>query len=211
MHHGSMNYCTLRLVAVISVLWFSPGAVLAQNDAFVPDFRHMKIENPATLSDAGAEAIYNQIQVELAKAFARSGLRIVNGYTAWKRYNRTPYLSSTHGDRYINNFANDLAINYDTLKKGAKMQAGAVIAKDGFAVTKHGEVLPGRLFIMEKLTTGTSPHTGDWRYVTIENDGSIIGDSANDPQNAMEFCHICHKVRASRDFLFYVPPGHRLP
>ena len=211
MHHGFMKPGSLWLLLILSVFWFIPSAGQAQDDTFVPDFRHMKIENPATLSDAGAEAIYSQIQVELAKAFARSGKRLVNGYTAWKRYNLTPYLSSTHGDRYINNFANDKTVGYDTLKKGSKMQVGTVIAKDGFAVTEQGEVLPGRLFVMEKLAAGASPDTGDWRYLTIENDGSVIGDSIDDPQNSMEFCHVCHKVRASRDFLFYVPPDYRLP
>ncbi len=208
---GLMKHHFLWLLVVIAALWLRPETALAQDTAVVPDFRHMKIDNPASLSDAGALAIYSQIQVELAKTFARSGLRIVNGYTSWQIYNRTPYLSSTHGDRYVNNFANNLADGYDSLKKGSKMQAGAVFAKDGFAVTKDGEVLPGRLFVMEKLAEGANPDTGDWRYISIENDGSIIGDSMNDPQNIMAFCHICHKVRASRDFLFYVPPSQRLP
>ena len=162
------------------------------------------IDNPASLSGEKAEAVYAEIQAELTAAFARSGEAAAADYSGWRRYNRVPYLSSTHGDRYINNFANEKAAGYDALQKGSRMQNGAVFAKDGFAVSSDGEVLPGRLFIMEKLGTNSSPSTGDWRYVTIDSDGSIIGDSTKDPQNTMEFCHVCHKVRASKDFLFFV-------
>lgn len=211
MHHAIMKNRLPWLLFALTVLLTLPGVGWSQDDAFVPDFRHMKINNPAALSDEEAELIYGQIQNDLVSAFERSGQSSVKGYTSWRRYNRTPYLSSTHGDRYVNNFANELAIGYDSLKKGDKIQPGAVFAKDGFAVTKEGAVLPGRLFVMEKLTAGSNPQTGDWRYMAVETDGSIIGDSVNDPQNAMEFCHICHKARSSRDFLFYVPPGYRIP
>ena len=204
-----MKYYTSWILLSVALFWVSPASAQVQDENFVPDFRHMKIDNPAALTDSNAEAIYHQIQSELAKTFARSELPVVKEYNTWKRYNRAPYLSSTHGDRYINNFANDLAVRYDALAKGYKMPAGAVFAKDGFAVTKEGDILPGRLFVMEKLAEGASPGTGDWRYLAIESDGSLIGDSQHDAQNALEFCHICHKVRSSRDFLFFVPPGYR--
>ena len=89
------------------------------------------------------------------------------------------------------------------------MPAGSVIVKDSFEVTEGGDVLPGRLFAMEKRPRGTLPATGDWRYIMIGADGAVIADTLADTAAKAEFCHVCHKVRSSKDFLFYVPPDFR--
>ena len=40
----------------------------------------------------------------------------------------------------------------------------------GFTVTSDGEVFGTAIFIMELLAPGTSPDTGDWRYVMVLSD-----------------------------------------
>lgn len=183
----------------------------AGETAIVPDFRHVRVENPASLSNEQAENIYRQIAKDLETAFESSNLAEIRGHQKWRRYNTEPYLSSTHGNRYINNYANEAAAGYGALKKGAVMPSGSVIVKDSFAVSQEGLVMPGRLFVMEKLYAGAHPSTGDWRYVMIGADGAVIADTTGITAPQAEFCHVCHKVRAARDFLFFVPPDFRIP
>lgn len=205
-----MKYLKLvGLSLVLSALLIGPSRTKSGELADVPDFRHMRVENPASLTNAEAEDIYREISASLAAAFESSGLPDISSYQSWRRYNTAPYLSSTHGNRYINNFANAASIGYDALQKGTVMPEGSVVVKDSFEVTENGEVLPGRLFVMEKRAAGSLINTADWRYIMIGADGSVIADTIADTAAKAEFCHVCHKVRSSRDFLFYVPPDFR--
>ena len=112
-------------------------------------------------------------------------------------------------DRHVNNYANARAKNYGSLTKGIKLPVGSVLAKDSFTVTEEGKVFAGALFVMEKLSAGASLDNADWRYVMIMPDGSLFGDSMGDGAEEMTFCHVCHKVKASRDYLYFVPKKYR--
>ncbi len=201
--------CMLTFFAALTIIVLSAVPVDSAEDDGVPDFRHVQVTNPARLSTSETERIYNEIKTEQFAAFARSGVRTARLFPDWKRYNTSPYLSSTHGNRFINNYANGLAKGYDAMTAETDMPAGAAFAKDSFIVQSDGTVLPGRLFIMEKLDVGQSPETGDWRYLFIETDGTVIGDSHGRSPARAAFCHTCHKIRSNRDFLFFVPPGYR--
>lgn len=198
---------TLRttLVLILSIM-IGASPVSAEG---VPDFRHLSVKNPARLSAVEAERLYDVIKQRQFDAFARAELETAAAFPSWRRYNRAPFISSTHGNRFINHYANDLAAGYDNMTDGFEMAVGAAFAKDSFEVQEDGTVRAGRLFIMEKLSAGASPSSDDWRYVIVERDGTIIGDNGAGPDPRVEFCHTCHKVQANHDNLFFVPPNHR--
>ncbi len=171
---------------------------------------HLKIENPAQASDAELSEIYQKLQERMVGGYALSQYPAAKGYPKWQLYNTAPYLSATHGNRYVNNFANAKAKAYGELKKGTRLPVGSVLAKDSMTVTDEGKVFPGALFIMQKLAAGVSPANADWRYVMIMPDGSLYGDSMGEGAGEMTFCHDCHKAKANQDFLFNVPRKYRL-
>jgi hypothetical protein len=172
---------------------------------------HFKINRPGELAKDDANIDYNSIVDGMVRAYIASGDRTAAHYRGWRRFNDAPYLSDTHGNRYVNNYANAVAVDggYGHLKPGARMPAGAIIAKDSFTYTTDGKLFPGALFIMEKLAEGTSANTADWRYAMILPDGSIFGDSAAGGAAKMEFCHVCHSQRAAFDSLYFIPEEYR--
>jgi len=206
-----MWFRTLALIGLATVVL--AGAVVAQTtgpDDAAKIKRHFKIERRAHLSKQEALTIYENIGNDLAKGYAMSLDGTAVNFRKWRRYNSAPYRSATHGNRYVNNFANNKARGYDKMKSGAKAQVGAVYAKDSFTVTSDGDVFGGALFLMEKLAAGASPKTADWRYWMILPDGSLFGGSQGENATEMEFCHGCHRSVASRrDYLFYVPKKYR--
>ena len=64
------------------------------------------------VEDEEAEAAYNCIKAKLAAAYGKSDEEGAKDYQAWKRYNVTAYPSGTHGNRFVNNFANDVGNAY---------------------------------------------------------------------------------------------------
>jgi len=190
----------------------SPAAGVSAQDA-EKELRpkgHLTIENPNQLTAETAKKIYDGIADELAKAYAMAREATVEDYQSWRRLNVGPYLSATHGNRYVNNYANARAAGYGDLRPGERLAAGSVLAKDSFTVTAEGEVFAAALFLMEKLRPGTRPESGDWRYVMILPDGSYFGDTEGDNAALVAYCHTCHKNRASTDFLFQVPKRFRI-
>ena len=189
-------------VATVPLLAESPAKELKT-------YRHFRIERPAHLSQAEALTVYDNIRDELGDGYAASEHPSAKTYRMWRRYNSAPYRSATHGNRYVNNYANRKAKGYGKLKRGERMPAGAVFAKDSFTVTSDGAVFGGALFIMEKLAPGTRPESGDWRYIMIMPDGSYFGDSEGVGAEGVTFCHTCHKTAGDQDMLFYVPKGYQ--
>jgi hypothetical protein len=132
------------------------------------------------------------------------------GYSTWRRYDRVPYLSASHGNRIINNYANAKARAYGREDAGP-MPVGAVLAKDSFTVTAQEDVFTAPLFVMEKMAPGFSAKTGDWRYTMIMPDGSLFGTTNGDGSGKVGFCSSCHALAGgSRDHLFFVPEKYRM-
>jgi hypothetical protein len=171
---------------------------------------HLAVNNPAALAPAEANVIYDKLRQRLAVGYAAAGLAAVGDYQSWKRYNTSPYLSATHGQRYVNNYANAATGDYGNLKTGQRYPAGSVLAKDSITVTTTGKVFPGALFVMEKLEPGTNTATADWRYVMIIADGSIYGDTIGEEPELVGYCHACHQAKADDDFVFYIPEDYRI-
>ncbi len=180
---------------------------LAQEDA---ETAHIAVKNPADLSHQEANKIYDALKATLDERYSVSNMELIAGYQDWKRYNSAPYLSATHGQRFVNNYANDLGHDYGKLKNGQVYPPGTVFAKDTITVTSEGKTFPGAMFVMKKLAPGTNPDTADWRYVMVIPDGTVFGDTTGDEPELVDYCHACHISRANRDYVFYIPKDYRL-
>ena len=171
---------------------------------------HFRVERPADLSDADALVIYERIAAEMVAGYRLSGLEQAADYRRWPRFNTTPYRSATHGERFVNNFANPIARSYGTFEDAGVMPRGTVIAKDSFAVTARGEVFSGPLFIMEKMAPGFLARSRDWRYTMIMPDGSLFGATRGQESERVEFCITCHQTAGeANDHLFFIPESYR--
>jgi hypothetical protein len=180
----------------------------------LPEFaqpqRHFRVPNPAALSDLEALSIYDRIQDDMVAGYAASGEPAAAEYTTWRRYNRAPYRSSTHGERFVNNYGNPQATGYGEPGAGV-MPPGAVLAKDSFTVTARGDVLSGPLFLMEKMAPGFSPPSRDWRYSMIMPDGGLVGMTAGVRADQVDFCIGCHTgAGVAADHLYFVPEPYRM-
>lgn len=172
--------------------------------------RHFKIERPAQLTPVESLTIYENIGADMAKGYAASKDPIAKTYRRWRLHNNAHYRSATHGNRYVNNYANARAANYGKLRSGEAAAVGSIYAKDSFTVASDGGVFGGALFVMEKLPAGASPATADWRYVMILPDGSLFGDSRGANADEVGFCHGCHRaVAGKQDHLFFIPKAYR--
>ncbi len=166
---------------------------------------HLAIEDPAILKTDEINAVYDKLKERMAGGYALSKLPEIKNYQSWRLYNSEPYISATHGQRYVNNYANKLVTNYGRLKKDEGYPVGAVFAKDTITVTSERKTYPGAMFVMEKLAPGTNPDTADWRYIMVLPDGSMLGDTTGDEPEAVEYCHDCHIQKSQEDYVFYVP------
>lgn len=172
--------------------------------------RHFRVERPADLTGQDALTIYARILDDMTAAYGLSGDAAARSYRGWRRYNRVPYRSATHGERFVNNYANALARAYGDFEAAGRMPEGALLAKDSFAVTARGDVFSGPLFLMEKMASGFSPASDDWRYSMIMPDGSLFGETGGPGSERVEFCHACHAEVGDADNLFFVPEGNRI-
>ncbi|NVO57695.1 cytochrome P460 family protein [Rhodobacteraceae bacterium B1Z28] len=171
---------------------------------------HLAIENPADLSKDEAQQHYQALTRRMARGYGTAQLDIILNYQSWPLFNDAPYISATHGQRYVNSYANRMAHNYATLQEGEVLPMGSVLAKDSMTVTDEGKIYPGALFVMQKLSAGASPETADWRYIMVMPDGSLFGDTTGFRASAVAYCHVCHEAVADRDYTFYVPEEYQV-
>lgn len=189
-----------------------PGPAAAQDTDFTRPQRHFRVENPASLSEADAITVYHRIARDIQAGYVLSRDPAARSYRAWRRFNRAPYRSATHGDRFVNNYTNPVGAEaYGRFEAAGEMPVGTVVAKDSFAVTARGDVFTGPLFLMEKMADGFNPASRDWKYSMIMPDGSYFGVTKGDNAERVEFCISCHeRAGAENDHLFFVPDGNRL-
>jgi hypothetical protein len=193
------------------------GSVLAQQKAEVEmseisgdqgaPRRHFRLREPADLAPGEAQRIYEIALKALAVGYAQSRDPSAVSYSEWRRYNSVPYLSATHGNHYINNYANQIARAYGS---GKRLPVGSVIAKDSFSVTETGGILLGPLFLMEKMPAGFSYVSGDWKYSLIQPDGTIFGETNGTGSERVQYCIGCHLAVGAQDHLYFVPPKLRI-
>ncbi len=199
-----------RLVAILVTLImvaFPVGSAHSQ-DEDIP-VGHFKITNPALLDKVRAEAIYQKVSDQMSRGYRVSHRMEANEYLDWTRYNDAPYISATHGARYISNYANGKAKAYAKFEQAGTFPVGAIIAKDSFTATDDGQLHAGPLFTMEKMPAGFNPESGDWKYVMIMPDGSFFGETNGEGSENVRFCIGCHAAMEDQDHLFFIPNDYR--
>jgi hypothetical protein len=144
--------------------------------------------------------------------YAKAGVKDVQGYSGWTNVASSPYQSATHGNRYVNNFADKYAAyRYKLYEKAGPIPVGSVIAKDSFLVKANGKLSPGPLFIMKKMPAGFSKDTGNWQYSMIMPNGKLVGTTNGKGAATMKFCAECHaSVAENQDSLFFLPAEYRV-
>ena len=136
------------------------------------------------------------------------GLAIAADYQGWSRYSMRAYVSATHGGRFVQNYGNHKARAYGQFENAGTMRAGAVVAKDSFVV-KHGKLVAGPLFVMEKMAAGFNADSGNWRYTLVMPTGKVIGTTNGKGSNNVEFCIGCHMAAEDTDSLMFIPEEYR--
>lgn len=173
--------------------------------------RHFRLRNPRKLDKAEANRIYNLIQSALSLGYSNSSQSFLEDYQSWQRYNSAPYLSATHGNHYLNNYANNVAKSYGEFESAGTLPKGAVLVKDSFSMTQSREIVLGPLFVMQKMPDGFNDVTGNWKYLQIQPDGTLLGETNGHGAQRVEFCVPCHLARETFDHLYFIPQDYRVP
>ncbi len=72
--------------------------------------------------------------------------------------------------------------------------------------------MTGPLFMMEKMEAGFASAGGNWRYLMLRPNGSLVGMTGGAEASKVGFCADCHKgAGAEHDFLFFMPEHARIP
>ena len=147
----------------------------------------------------------------MAKAYGKAGVAEVKGYQSWVNIANAPYQSGTHGNRFVNNYADSHGdYRYKKFEKAGTMPLGSVLAKDSFVVQSNGKVAIGPLFIMEKMASGWNKATGDWRYSMVMPNGAVLGVTNGKNSKSMNFCYECHMaVAEEQDSMMFMPDEYR--
>jgi len=202
----------LRAAMVVAVASVVGRAAWAEHDrdTLVAPKSHFKVERPADLFPNTAETVYQNIRAEMAAGYALARMPKLRNYLSWQRFNKAPYRSATHGARYVNNYANRIGEDYGAFERAGRLPEGTILVKDSFTATVEGGIYPGPMFVMEKMSAGFNPPSGDWRYTMIMPDGSLFGETKGVNSNSVAFCIGCHATRGDTDHLFFLPEEYRL-
>ncbi len=147
----------------------------------------------------------------MVKGYAKSGLKDAKHYADWDGYSTQPYVSDTHGGRYVFNRGNAQAKSYGKYEAAGRMPVGAKLAKDSFVVKTNGKVGSGPLFIMEKMAKGFSKASDNWRYTMVMPNGQLFGMTNGKNSAGMKFCYECHAtVAEGQDSLMFLPDDYRV-
>ncbi len=187
---------------------FSAGPIKQAEDPSGPR-RHFRLRNPARLSADEAERLYVELKPDMATRYGLSGQPGVSNYQTWTRFNRAPYRSVSHGNRYLNNYGNQASQAYGRYEQAGKLPVGSILVKDSMTVSENGEAMPGALFLMEKMQAGFNYVSGDWRYTMIMPDGSLFGTTNGEGSERVKFCISCHLAVEQQDHLFFIPEEYR--
>ena len=208
----------LATAAVAALCVAGVRSPVAQSDAEMSSIsgpqdaprRHFRLKHAQDVGPERAADIYGIVAQALERGYQRSGLPPLEGYRTWKRYNTAPYLSSTHGNHYVNNYANATASAYGRFEQAGKMPEGSIIAKDSFAVTTTGGILLGPMVLMEKMPPGFNAASGDWKYTLVQPDGEVLGETNGRNPEGVDYCIACHAAVEHQDHLFFLPQAYRV-
>lgn len=158
-------------------------------------------------------AVDDCIVEALSEAYAAAGDEVpgADEWAGWKRFSTIGYLSATHGERLVHNYANSVAEDvYGQYEEAREAPVGSILAKPSFVVQPDGKVAVGPLFMMEKMMEGFNEETGNWRYAMVMADGSVAGITGGRNSDTMQFCADCHVVGEDNDFMLFLPEEYRV-
>ena len=89
--------------------------------------RHYRLRDPEALDPERAAEIYTIVREALRAGYPLSGLQVARDYQGWRRYNSAPYLSATHGNHYLNNYANERALAYGEFEGAGRLPVGSFL------------------------------------------------------------------------------------
>ncbi len=162
------------------------------------------------LTDDEATVAYRCARSAMVAAYTKSGNANARDYSTWTVYSKAPYISATHGNRLVTNYANPKGAEYGKFEEGARLPVGSVLAKDSFVVNARGQVVIGVLSLMEKMKAGFNRKVGDWRYTMILPDGAVVGTTGGAGSEKVAFCAGCHvAVDESQGSLYFIPQHYR--
>ncbi len=144
----------------------------------------------------------------LDAAIARAEDATIRATRGWQPMS-TAYMPSEHG-MFLQVFANAAAKDYARAERGSRLPQGAAILKRSFRVAADGMATPGPVFVMERMAPGYDASTNDWRFAVTTPDGARVGESGGQDAAKVAYCAGCHQAARVQDFLFFVPPRHRL-
>jgi hypothetical protein len=135
------------------------------------------------------------------RAAAFSPLEVGADYRSWKMVNTQPFLSPTHGKRFVNIYVNEVGLAAYTGE--AEFPVGTIIVKDSFESQggKPSEVA-GPLFVMEKRRAGYAPEHQDWYYALywsnvppdwVDRMGGVRQVHWRSPSPKIDYCWKCHE------------------
>ena len=161
------------------------------------------------VTDAEAKAAYECIKGALLQRFAKSDEKGAQ-YEGWAIYNTQAYESSTHGGRFVNNYADKTASVYGKFEESGPMPVGSILVKDSFGINKKGQVKPGPLFTMIKMEKGFNEKSDDWRYALIFPNGKLMGATNGKNSKKLGFCINCHISAKENDSMLFIPDEFRV-
>ncbi len=123
-------------------------------------------------------------------------------YKSWTKMSKAPFLSKTHGGRYVEVYVNDIGL--DAFKSdSAAFPVGTIIVKTSWE-TKDGKVtdIAGPIFVMEKKERGFSRKDEDWWFglhwekVPRQWQSRMKASSVywQSPSQEVEYCGSCHRA-----------------
>lgn len=192
----------LKLTAIAGALTLSAG-VAAACETDIPK---------SELTDAQVAELYDCIKDSMLSGYQKSGRPEAMEYRGWTMASTTPFISATHGNRFVNHYVNDIGreVYMRFAEEDTHMPVGSILAKESFTVNKKGKVRRGPLFLMEKMPAGTFPETADWKYAVILPNGKVMGETGTATGKKVKFCHACHEnVLDGQDAMFYPNDDYR--
>ena len=148
------------------------------------------------------------LEPALDEAIARAQDATIRATRGWLPAS-TGYMASEHG-MFLQVFTNAAARDYARAERAGRLPQGAAILKRSFRVAGDGTATPGPVFVMERMAPGYDAATNDWRFAVTRPDGVRVGESGGENAPEVAYCAGCHRSARVQDFLFFVPPRHRL-
>ncbi len=162
------------------------------------------------MTAAEAVAAYDCLEPTTTAAYGKSDNSRALEFRTYRIYSKQPYISGTHGNRFVMNYGNAAAKNYGAYENAGVFAAGSVLAKPSFSVKGNGKATLGPLFLMEKMEAGFSSASDDWRYTMVMPDGSMFGTTKGKGSAKVEFCVGCHmSVAPEADSMMFLPADYR--